>query len=573
MNLGKLKLWQRMLAAFTISIAIIMTIATLVSTRLTKAAIADNVQPLQEVFASLGSGSVFAGLVLEEPSEVEAGLAQFIEQGLFSYLMVTDKSGNEVYAYRAEGLAPISPEHVADPDAWVDESFTTIEVMNGEDVIGELAIGISLTAQAASLARTRNVQVGLGVAAVLMLSILTALIARAVSRPVAKLADAARSVAEGDLEVEVDIYRSDEIGELADAFRHMIAQLTESSVALRTEKTAAETAASEAHQTAQTAEAERQNLAESVDIMLQSMARFADGDLTVRLPDDADGKIGELFRGFNQTVANLRGVLEGIQQNALTVASASSRIRSASETMAAAAEGTSKRVDDVSTASERAGANVRSVSAAAEEMSTSISEITNTLQRALRMAQNGTQQAQAAVALVNELATGAQEIGAVVGVIATITEQTNLLALNATIEAARAGEAGRGFAVVAAEVKALASETASAAESIDQKISGVQQQTTGAVDSINEIDNVISQIHAITDELAAAMEQQSMSTQEIARNVTEAARGTEEVSENMGEVAQAASQAASGASETLEASLELAIVADQLQEVAGRFKV
>ncbi len=61
-------------------------------------------------------------------------------------------------------------------------------------------------------------------------------------------------------------------------------------------------------------------------------------------------------------------------------------------------------------------------------------------------------------------------INKVVELIRDLADQTNLLALNASIESARAGDAGRGFAVVAGEVKALARQTASATQRIQDTV-------------------------------------------------------------------------------------------------------
>ncbi|WP_026690883.1 methyl-accepting chemotaxis protein [Alteribacter aurantiacus] len=64
-----------------------------------------------------------------------------------------------------------------------------------------------------------------------------------------------------------------------------------------------------------------------------------------------------------------------------------------------------------------------------------------------------------------------------VSLITSISDQTNLLALNAAIEAARAGEAGRGFAVVANEVRKLADQSKTYAETIRNVLSDLTTHT------------------------------------------------------------------------------------------------
>src|SRR5579863_4338933 len=107
----------------------------------------------------------------------------------------------------------------------------------------------------------------------------------------------------------------------------------------------------------------------------------------------------------------------------------------------------------------------------------------------------------------------------------SLAQQTNPLALNATTEAARAGEAGKGFAVVANEVKELAKQTAAATEEISQKIEAIQSDTRAAVQAIGEIGTIINQINDISNSIASAVEEQTVTTNEIGRSVSEAAQG------------------------------------------------
>ncbi len=578
MNIRKLRLWQRMLAAITLSIAIVMAISTEVSTRLTKAAIGNNVQPLQEVFASLAGDAVFAGLLLEEASEVEAGLAEFTNQHVFSYFRVTDASGNEVYAYRKTGLLPISAEEVADPDAWVEEAFTTIPVTSGDDVLGELSIGISLTEQAASLSTTRSVQIALGFGAVLLLSIPTALIARAVSRPIARLAEAARNVAEGDLEVEIDIDRSDEIGELADAFRHMVKQLAESSVAaqdmitqlgesseaVQREKAAAEAAsneaegaAREAQETAQASEAERRHLSQSVDTILERMALFADGDLTVNLPSDGEGAIGELFRGFNRTVENLNEAMSDVSAASGRVAGAAWEINSSSRSLAESSGSASSSLEEAS-------ASLQEVASMSRQTAENANDARGMTEEAAEMTRAGVGSMERLSTAIERIKASSDATAAIVKTIDEIAFQTNLLALNAAVEAALAGEHGKGFAVVAEEVGSLAKRSAEAAkhtsvlieEAVVTANDGVTINTE-VIKRLEEIERSVLGVCEVMGVISEASEQQNRSFGDINASI--------DILNNLVQSNVAASERSASAAD------ELTAEADRVRQLVGAF--
>ncbi len=265
----------------------------------------------------------------------------------------------------------------------------------------------------------------------------------------------------------------------------------------------------------------------------------------------------------------MANILEQVNGSACTLGSSAEELTAVSTQMAANAEETSAQANVVSAASEQVSKNVQVVSTGVEEMNSAIREIAKNASESARVAQQAVTTAESANATVSKLGDSSMEIGNVIKVITSIAEQTNLLALNATIEAARAGEAGKGFAVVANEVKELAKETARATEDIGRKVEAIQSDTKGAVDSIQQISQVIGQINDISNTIASAVEEQTATATEMSRNVGEAAKGTAEIAQNITAVAQAAQNTTQGATNAQQAASELARMAADLQKLGA----
>ncbi|AWI89605.1 methyl-accepting chemotaxis protein [Methylobacterium sp. DM1] len=342
-----------------------------------------------------------------------------------------------------------------------------------------------------------------------------------VARPITRMTERMRRLADGDAQAEVPYaQRHDEIGSMSAAVRVFRDNLLRSRV-LEEETVLAR------------ASAEEQRKA--------GMRQMADA--------------------FERSVG---GIVSAVSSSA-------TELQATAQTMTGTAAETASQSVSVAAAAEQAATNVHTVAAAAEELGSSVQEIGRQVSGSSDLARVAVGEADQTLNLVQALSQASARIGDMVGLIANIASQTNLLALNATIEAARAGDAGRGFAVVATEVKELAAQTARATDEIGTQIGQIQDVTGQAVAAIGSITKRIREINGVASSIAAAVEEQGAATQEIVRNVAQASAGTSEVTTNIAAVAQASEGTGAAASQVLSAASELSRQSEHLGTEVTRF--
>ena len=405
------------------------------------------------------------------------------------------------------------------------------------------------------------------------------------SRVTNPLRSFARQLTDSEEEnVTVSVEGAREITAVAEAFNQQQRQIAEAMEALEDEKASVERRVEEA---VRESEQQKERLQESVDTMLEAIGRFADGDLTVRLPTGREGAIGRLFEGFNEAVAGLRSIVGRVREAAGSTASATEQISSSSEQMAASAEEQSAQAEEVAAAVEELnqtiGENARSVQKTAEvaqaggetarQGGETVREATSQMEGIASAIENTTE-------TIERLGTYGDKIGQVVDRIDEIADQTNLLALNAAIEAARAGEEGKGFAVVAEEVRELAEEADAATDEIAGMMDEVREEIDGAVGTarqssqraekglelaeeagaaIEEIVTAISEVEERAEEIAAASEEQSTTSEEIARSVQS--------------ISTAAQESAAGVTEVSDTADRLERLSTELEETVQQFRI
>ncbi|WP_349945156.1 methyl-accepting chemotaxis protein [Lacrimispora sp. BS-2] len=353
------------------------------------------------------------------------------------------------------------------------------------------------------------------------------IMAKGISNPLKKLSAIAERIAEGELDIQVDVSGNDEIGMVAASLGNTVSQL--------------------------------KNYVNYIDEIAAVLNQIADKDLVFQLQYDYKGDFEKIKRSLLKISGTFTTTMQRITATSDQVAYGSQSISASSQALA---QGATEQASSV------------------EELAATISEISHKIEQNAKDSTGANEQALLAsreletsnhhmrelVSAMEEINESSSEIGKIIKAIEDIAFQTNILALNAAVEAARAGEAGKGFAVVADEVRNLASKSSEAAKSTTYLIEG----------SIKAVANGSRLVDEAAESLVNAVNS-TRSVSEMIGRVSEASvqqsEAISQVSVGIDQISGVVQTNSATAEEGAASSEELFDQAELLKELVNEFKI
>lgn len=303
-----------------------------------------------------------------------------------------------------------------------------LPIRNGSgEIIGVLALGLSVKAVDAAIQNMIIQSIGIGVIAFLVATLILRIFLSKLLKPIKRLTQTAQLAAQGDFDHQVEDIANNEIGILALAFNGLMSDLK--------------------------------------NIISNIVGGIGNADASATALSDIARETKEISDHLSSIIGDVSdGAEHQMSQNKLV----NDNMMQMSESLNVIV----RELDDFKTVM----SDMNRISKQSEsDMMVMDQQIKNI---ALTSKSSGE--------TVNELVRASEEIGKMVDLIDKIAKQTNLIALNAAIEASTAGEHGKGFSVVAEEIRKLATESLKAVEDIGKIVRETQSKRGETIASIQE---------------------------------------------------------------------------------------
>ena len=356
----------------------------------------------------------------------------------------------------------------------------------------------------------------------IIMAICVFILSKMIIRPLVSLRNIAQSIAEGNLDVTMDVHSSDETGQVSVAFSKTVEQLKKYIV--------------------------------YINEIANVLSQISLGNLVFTLENDYTGEFSKIkdslleIRTLSHVSRSSDKVLENsmhMSDNALALAQGATEQASAVEQLAASLNDVSHHVEISAQRAENANQQAISVGEHISISDKKMKEVLYSIQH------------------INEFSS---QIEAIIKTIEDIAFQTNILALNAAVEAARAGTAGKGFAVVADEVRNLAGKSAEAAKNttqlIIQTIEAVADSTKIAHTAASAMNEVVAGANSIIAEL-----------NEISKMSSEQSNAISQITIGIEQISSVVSTNSASAEETSAAVNVLSSQAKIMEKEIKRFKL
>lgn len=353
------------------------------------------------------------------------------------------------------------------------------------------------------------------------------MVSMGISRPLKKLSVIANKIAEGNLDVKVDVKSSDETGLVAQAMSNTVAKL--------------------------------KSYIDYINEISLVLNQISENNLVFELKYDYTGDFSKLKDSLLRIRSTLTRTIDQITDTSYQVADRASQVSSGSQALAQGAQEQASSLEElvatITNISDQVSQNAKDASGA-EEMVGSVSG----------KLKESNEKMQDLITAIQDISTRSGEIGKIIKTIEDIAFQTNILALNAAVEAARAGEAGKGFAVVASEVRSLASKSAEAAQSTTSLIEG----------TIHAVDNGTR----IADEAAISLTEVVNNASSVLETITRISQASEnqadsiaQVTIGLNQISEVVQTTTSTADASAAASAQLSGQAEALKELVSQFNL